>query len=311
MKLELSSGLFTVDQLLEADVCELLEKGKFYKKRFARGQDKKVGGLSGLRMINMFFEPSTRTRISFEAAAKSMGMLVSNIIADASAMSKGETAIDTLLTINAMNFDVIIIRTDKANLPYELSRYSKSAIINAGDGSNEHPTQALLDLFTIDERGFPIGKGHSVAIVGDLIHSRVAKSNTKLLLAMGYKVILVSPLHWAPDPKEWGIDGYDNYICSNGLDSIKDADVVMTLRIQTERFSDIHRGKIDPTKYNEQYGIKEGTLTKNQVLMHPGPVNRGVEIDESVLYNSQSAILDQVENGVAVRAAILEKILRG
>lgn len=308
--MDLRRGLLSVDQLTREDVGAILDRAKFYKHRF-RGKDKKVGGLNGMTMINMFFEPSTRTRISFEQAAKRMGMLVSNIIADASAMAKGESNVDTMRTLDAMHFDAVIMRTSQNNLPYELSRYTDAAIINAGDGTNEHPTQALLDLFTILESA---PKAAKIVIVGNLVHSRVARSNTKLLLMMGYNVGLVAPTQWMPNNNDWGIAGYiDKGQCtiSESLEqSVKDADVVMALRIQKERFSDIHRGLVDLKEYNQKYGIRRDTLTSKQILMHPGPVNRGVEIDEDWVYCPQSVILNQVENGVATRSAILEHILR-
>ena len=304
MELGVKSGLFSVDQLSEDDLQEIVSRASFYKKRFKK-DDKKVGGLNGRRLINMFFEPSTRTRISFETAAKSMGMLVSNIIADASAMTKGETATDTLLTINAMNFDVIIIRTGQSGLPYELSRHSKGAIINAGDGTNEHPTQALLDYFTIKTSA---PEAQTIAIIGNLVHSRVARSNAKLLTAVGYNVILCGPDAWLPTDHNWG-DSSKLTITSDMNTVIAQADVAMALRIQKERFSDTHRGLIDLKEYNNKYGIKRDTLDSDTTIMHPGPVNRGIEINEDMVYSPQSVILEQVENGVAVRAAILEHIL--
>jgi len=307
MKLDIKSGLFSVDQLSTSDLDEITDRAAFYKKRFKQG-DKKVGGLNGRRMINMFFEPSTRTRISFETAAKSMGMLVSNIIADASAMTKGETAVDTLLTINAMNFDAVIIRTSQDNLPYELSRHSKAAIINAGDGRQEHPTQAMLDYFTIKTSDLSKG-AETVAIVGNLVHSRVARSNAKLLTKAGYNVILCGPDSWLPtDIGNWG-DKDKLTITDDMSVVIGEADVVMALRVQKERFSDMHRGLIDLKQYNNSYGIKRNTLRPDVMIMHPGPVNRNIEIDEDMIYSPQSVILDQVENGVAVRAAVLEHII--
>lgn len=299
----------SVDQLTSDDVNTIMDRAEFYKGRFKLGKDKKVGGLNGRTMINMFFEPSTRTRISFEQAAKRMGMLVSNIIADASAMAKGESSIDTIRTLGAMNFDVVILRTPQSMQPYELSTFTSSAIINAGDGTNEHPTQALLDYFTIQKLGMDV---KNITIVGNIIHSRVAKSNTKLLLSMGYNVTLVGPNGWVPEPKEWNIpeEQYGQLNIGTHLRDVLDvSDVVMTLRIQQERFSDTHRGLIDLKDYNKEYGIKHGMLRDNQFLMHPGPVNRGVEIDEDLVYCPQSVILDQVENGVAVRSAILEHVL--
>lgn len=307
--MNIKRGLLSVDQLSQNDVLAITERAKFYKHRFRKGKDKKVGGLNGMTMINMFFEPSTRTRISFEQAAKRMGMLVSNIIADASAMAKGESRIDTIRTLDAMNFDVVVMRTSENELPYQLSTHTDAAIINAGDGTNEHPTQALLDYFTIQDQ-----KVNTIAIVGNLVHSRVAKSNAKLLHKMGYKVILCGPEQWLPNLKDWGLIEEDNNpmvsMTTNLDDTVKHAQVVMTLRVQKERFSDIHRGLIDLREYNQKYGIKRDTLKNNQILMHPGPVNRGVEIDEDWVYCSQSVILDQVENGVATRSAILEYILR-
>lgn len=309
--MKLSRGLLSVDQLNEEDVETILKNAGLYKGRYRRGKDKKVGGLNGMTMINMFFEPSTRTRISFEQAAKRMGMLVSNIIADASAMAKGESRVDTIKTLSAMNFDCIIMRSAENNLPYELSSYTDAAIINAGDGTNEHPTQALLDFFTIREKA-PDAK--TVAIIGNLAHSRVARSNAKLLTFMGYKVVLCGPETWLPDPRNWGLvneEGDSTVVTTTSLgNAVEMADVVMTLRVQKERFSDIHRGLIDLREYNKEYGITRHTLKDGQILMHPGPVNRGVEIDEDWVYCDQSVILDQVENGVAVRSAILEHILR-
>lgn len=304
----LQKGLISVDQLSTPDINTILDRAKFYKARY-KGKDKKVGGLNGLTMVNMFFEPSTRTRLSFELAAKRMGVHVVNIIADASAMVKGESTVDTIKTLNAMRPDALVIRTSQNGLPYEITRYTDAEVINAGDGTNEHPTQALLDLYSMREVSQDI---LSVAIIGDLAHSRVAKSNVKLLLNLGHNVKLISPPNWAPNPRDWGIEEYvskGQCVMADEL-KVEDTNIVMALRVQKERFSDQHRGLIDLKSYNEQFGIRHGTLRDDQTLMHPGPVNRGVEIDEDLVYCPQSIILDQVENGVAVRSAILEHLLR-
>jgi len=310
--MKLSRGLVSVDQLRKQDVLEICDRAAFYKKRFQKGKDKKVGGLNGLTMINMFLEPSTRTRISFETAAKRMGMLVSNIIADASAMTKGESQVDTIRTLDAMNFDVLIMRTSENDLPYKLSAHMDGAIINAGDGTNEHPTQALLDLHTIRETG--LVNGGTITIVGNLAHSRVARSNAKLLCKMGYDVRLCGPEAWLPSLDDWGLVSDDREfgagLYTNLDEAVHDADIIMTLRVQKERFSDTHRGLVDLREYNQEYGIKHDTLAPSQLLMHPGPVNRGTELDDDMVYGKQSLILNQVENGVAVRSAILEHILR-
>lgn len=306
--MKLSRGLVSVDQLIQQDITEISDRAAFYKKRFQLGKDKKVGGLNGLTMINMFLEPSTRTRISFESAAKRMGMLVSNIIADASAMTKGESQVDTIRTLSAMNFDVLVMRTSENNLPYHLSSHMSGAIVNAGDGTNEHPTQALLDYHTMREAG-SIGPA-KVTIVGNLAHSRVARSNAKLLVKMGYEVALCGPEAWLPNLTDWGLADEQVSLHTDLQEAIKEASFVMTLRVQKERFSDTHRGLIDLREYNEQYGIKNDTLEDWQKLLHPGPVNRGTEIDDDMVYGKQSLILNQVENGVAVRSAVLEHILR-
>ena len=307
--MKITRGLFSVDQLVIDDVNEICDRAAFYKKRFQKRHDKKVGGLNGRTLINIFLEPSTRTRISFESAAKRMGMLVSNMIADASAMTKGESRVDTIKTLDAMNFDVFIMRTSENELPYQLSAHTDAAIINAGDGTNEHPTQALLDYFTIRELNAR-SKINEISIVGNIVHSRVARSNVKLLLKLGFKVNLVGPEHWLPNLNDWGIAGHENLNITTHLDEVIDSsDVVMTLRVQKERFSDIHRGIMDLKEYHKEYGIKHGMLRDNQFLMHPGPVNRGIEISEDLVYCPQSIILNQVENGVAVRSAILEYVL--
>ena len=310
--MKLSRGLVSIDQLTQQDAMEISDRAAFYKKRFQLGKDKKVGGLNGLTMINMFLEPSTRTRISFESAAKRMGMLVSNIIADASAMTKGESQVDTIRTLSAMNFDVLVMRTSENNLPYHLSSHMSGAIVNAGDGTNEHPTQALLDYHTMREAGC-VGNA-KVTIVGNLAHSRVARSNAKLLVKMEYEVALCGPEPWLPDLQDWGlVDEHGKpmvQLYTNLEEAVADAAFVMTLRVQKERFSDTHRGLIDLKEYNEKYGIKNATLKDDQLLLHPGPVNRGVELDDDMVYGKQSLILNQVENGVAVRSAVLEHILR-
>ena len=302
----------SIESLSRREVIEILNHARYYKRWYAGG-NKKISGLEGKTIINVFFEPSTRTRMSFELAAKRMRAQVINFIADASSLLKDETLPDTVRVLDAMSADALIIRTKQNFLPHELCPYTKGSIINAGDGTNEHPTQAMLDYFTIMENydfdhDCPVG----VLIVGDISHSRVARSNILLLLSMGHHVFLAGPPEWIPEDLK-SICTYDH----NLRNAMKNVDVVMTLRVQRERIDNIpeslqdKEGKFDFRKYNAEYGIKKGMLNKEQLLLHPGPVNHGVELDGDIVYCQNSRILSQVENGVAVRSAILDALFRG
>jgi len=262
---------------------------------------KKVPTLRGKTVVNLFFEPSTRTRTSFELAAKRLSTDVINFSVSASSVVKGESLIDTAMTIQALGADVVIIRHSSSGVPHLLARHLNASVINAGDGINEHPTQALLDAFTIMEKNGRI-KGLKIAIVGDILHSRVAKSNIYCLRALGADVRLIGPPTLIPA----GLIDPDIKIFHNMEAGLRDIDVVMMLRIQMERQD---RGFFPTTdEYFRLWGLtpERFSLAKpGAIVMHPGPMNRGIEIVSDVADSPQSVILEQVTNGIAVRMAVL------
>jgi aspartate carbamoyltransferase catalytic subunit len=268
---------------------------------------KKVPTLRGKTIINLFFEASTRTRTSFEIAGKRLSADTINISASTSSVVKGETLIDTARNLEAMNPDVIVIRHSAAGAPHMLARLVKQSIINAGDGAHEHPSQALLDMMTIKEKKGRIA-GLKVAIVGDIAHSRVARSNIHGLTKMGADVTVAGPAMMLPrDIDQMGVSVYDRM-----QEAIKDADIIMMLRIQLER----QQQKTFPSlrEYSNYFCLNRHniTLAKEDVLvMHPGPINRGVEIAPDIADGPYSVILDQVTNGVAVRMALLYLLTGG
>ncbi|HOJ51852.1 MAG TPA: aspartate carbamoyltransferase catalytic subunit [Syntrophales bacterium] len=269
---------------------------------------KKVPTLRGKLIINLFFEASTRTRTSFEIAGKRLGADTINIAASTSSVVKGETLIDTALNLEAMNPDIIVIRHSAAGAPHLLAKRLKASIINAGDGAHEHPTQALLDLMTMRERKGKIG-GLKVAIVGDIAHSRVARSNIYALKKLGAHVVVGGPATMLPRgfAQIMGIPVYTTM-----EEAVRDADVIMMLRIQLER----EKQNIFPSlrEYAQRFCLTEEKvkLAKEDVLiMHPGPINRGVEISPEVADGPYSVILNQVTNGVAVRMALLYLLAGG
>jgi aspartate carbamoyltransferase catalytic subunit len=268
---------------------------------------KKVPTLRGKTMINLFFEASTRTRTSFEIAGKRLSADTINISASTSSVVKGETLVDTARNLEAMNPDVIVIRHSAAGAPHMLARLIKQSIINAGDGAHEHPSQALLDMMTIKEKKGKIA-GLKVAIVGDIAHSRVARSNIYGLTKMGAKVIVAGPAMMLPrNIEQMGVTVYDRM-----NEAIKDADIIMMLRIQLER----QQQRIFPSlrEYSNYFCLNRHniTLAKQDVLvMHPGPINRGIEIAPDIADGPYSVILDQVTNGVAVRMALLYLLTGG
>jgi aspartate carbamoyltransferase catalytic subunit len=262
---------------------------------------KKVPTLRGKTVINLFFEASTRTRTSFELAGKRLSADVVNIGGSSSSTSKGETLKDTALTLDAMRPDVIVVRHPASGAADYLAKKTRAGVVNAGDGMHEHPTQALLDAFTIRRHKGRLD-GLTVAICGDILHSRVARSNMQLLPLLGARVSLAAPRTLLPrDVETFGCDVHDR------LESaIEGADVVMMLRIQKERLG----GTFFPTlrEYARVFGLTAARLARahpDAIVMHPGPMNRGVEIAEEVADGSRSVILDQVEAGVAVRMAVL------
>ena len=268
---------------------------------------KKVPALRGKTVVNLFYEPSTRTRTSFEIAEKRLSADTLNIAIGTSSVVKGETLADTALNLEAMAPDMIVLRHSSSGACHLLSRICRSAIINAGDGMHEHPTQALLDAFTIRERKKQL-KGLKVAIIGDLLHSRVLRSNIQLLTKMGAHVWVCGPPTLIPtDIRRFGVTA-----TSSVDEAVTDADVVMLLRIQLERMEGAYFPSL--REYFQVFGMTEARLRlakPDVIIMHPGPMNRGVEIASEVADGPYSVILDQVANGVAVRMAVLYLLAGG
>ena len=282
------------------DINLILDTAVSFKEILGR-KIPKVPTLRGVTVVNLFYEPSTRTRISFELAEKRLSADTVNFTASGSSVAKGESLKDTVWNIEAMRIDMVVIRHQAAGAPHYLSTCCNSTIINAGDGAHEHPTQALLDMFTIKEKYGRI-EGLKVVIVGDIKHSRVARSNIWGLMTMGARVAVCAPPTLIPvDMEKFGLEIYDD------LDeALQGADVVNVLRIQKER----QRAGLLPSfrEYNRYYGITRQRLkdlNENFTIMHPGPINRGIEISSDVADGPYSVILPQVTNGVAVRMALL------
>ncbi|MEW6214481.1 MAG: aspartate carbamoyltransferase catalytic subunit [Nitrospirota bacterium] len=266
------------------------------------GRDiKKVPTLRGKTAVNLFFEPSTRTRTSFELAAKRLSTDVINFSVPTSSVVKGESLIDTALTVQALGADFIIVRHSSSGVPHLLAKKLRASVINAGDGTNEHPTQALLDAFTIREKKRKI-EGLEIAIVGDITHSRVAKSNIYALKKLGAKIRLIGPPTLIPRK----IEGVGVDIFHNMETGLKDVDVVMMLRIQMERQG---KGFFPSTEeYFKNWGLtldKLSLANGDVIVMHPGPMNRGIEITSEIADGPRSVILEQVTNGLAVRMAVM------
>jgi aspartate carbamoyltransferase catalytic subunit len=268
---------------------------------------KKVPALRGKTVVNLFFEPSTRTRTSFEIAEKRLSADTLSVAIGTSSVVKGETLVDTALNLEAMSPDMIVLRHSSSGACHLLSRVCRSAIVNAGDGTNEHPTQALLDALTIRERKGRL-KGLKVAIVGDLLHSRVLRSNIHLLTKMGADVWICGPPTLVPaEIRRFGVQ-----VTHNVDEAVADADVVMLLRIQLERMEGAYFPSL--REYFQVFGMTEARLRlakPDVMIMHPGPMNRGVEIASEVADGPYSVILDQVANGVAVRMAVLYLLAGG
>jgi aspartate carbamoyltransferase catalytic subunit len=295
--------LLGIRSLSAAEIVGILDTAENFSE-ISNREVKKVPALRGKTVINLFFEASTRTRTSFELAAKRLSADAVNISVSSSSVSKGETLIDTALNLDAMAPDCIVVRHSSAGVPHQLAKVSKAAIVNAGDGANEHPTQALLDAMTIREHKGKID-GLEVAIVGDILHSRVARSNIHLLTKMGAKVRVAGPGTLVPgDFRHLVNDGLT--VCPHVEDAIEGADVVMILRIQRERQDSAYFPTL--REYSIHYGLTNDRLErakKDAIVLHPGPMNRGIEISSDVADSSRSLILDQVKYGVAVRMAVL------
>lgn len=295
--------LLGIRNLSAAEIKGILDTAETFREVNTR-EIKKVPTLRGKTVVNLFFENSTRTRTSFELAAKRLSADAVNISVSSSSVSKGETLLDTALNLDAMQPDCIVVRHSSAGVPHQLAQVSKAAIVNAGDGANEHPTQALLDAMTIREHKKKI-EGLNVAIVGDIIHSRVARSNIHLLTKLGAKVKVAGPGTLVPADFQHLVEN-GLKVCPNVEDAIRGADVVMILRIQRERQDSAYFPTL--REYAIHYGLTNDRLDlarKDAIVLHPGPMNRGIEISSDVADSSRSLILDQVKYGVTVRMAVL------
>ena len=298
--------LLGLEALRPDEIVTILDLADEYAKR-ARSRDTQASVLAGLTQINLFFENSTRTQVSFELAGKRLGADVMNMALGASSIKKGETLIDTAMTLNAMRPDLLVVRHPQSGAVELLSQKVHCAVINAGDGRHEHPTQALLDALTIRRAK---GRLHrlNVAICGDIAHSRVARSNLLLLHKMESRIRLIGPATLMPA----GIDAFGVEVYEDMRAGLKDVDVVMMLRLQRERMD----GGFIPSEreYYHRYGLdaeKLGHAKADAIVMHPGPMNRGVEIDGTLADDiNRSVIQDQVEMGVAVRMAVMDLLAR-
>jgi aspartate carbamoyltransferase catalytic subunit len=294
-------NLQSIKDLTVQDIENIINTAKLFKNN-NKEQNKSIPILSGRTIINLFFEPSTRTLISFEIAAKRLGADIINMNIEGSSLRKGETLSDTADTLNSMNPDLVIIRHSISGAINEISSRLKCPIISAGEGSVEHPTQALLDAFTIQDKGKNF-KDIVVSICGDIEHSRVARSNYYLLKKMGAKIRFVAPEYFMPkNIQDFDVEYFDNL--EKGIDA---SDVVMMLRIQKERIDNTELPSVDD--YYQSFGLTYEKLKKaknNVIVMHPGPINRNIEIESSLADDlSKSVINEQVENGVSVRMACL------
>ena len=297
-------NLLGIRGMSAGEITHFLDTAETFREVSER-EIKKVPTLRGRTVINLFFEPSTRTRTSFEIAGKRLSADVINISASSSSVTKGETLLDTARNLEAMSPDLIVIRHPSAGAPHQLARVCRAAIVNAGDGAHEHPTQALLDALTIRHRkgGFD---GLRVAILGDILHSRVARSNAHLLTTLGATVTVAGPGTLAPPEFAALAGGGKLSVASRVEEAVEGADVVMVLRIQRERQDKAFLPSL--REYAVHYGLnlKRLELAKpDAIVMHPGPMNRGIEIASDVADGSRSLILDQVANGLAVRMAVL------
>lgn len=289
-----------LEYLSKEEIEHILYTAASFKEVTTR-QIKKVPALRGKTVVNLFYEPSTRTRISFELAAKRLSADVINVAVEASSVRKGETLIDTGKNIEALKIDIIVVRHDCSGAPNILARSVKASVVNAGDGWHEHPTQALLDIFTLKSKLGRI-EGLNVSIIGDVAHSRVARSNMWGLTKLGANVTVCAPKMLIPE----GIEKMGVKVTNDIDEAIRDADAINVLRMQLERDTAcIFPSKVD---FFKQYGISEERIKKCKkdiVVMHPGPINRGVEMSSGVADGQNSVILEQVTNGIAVRMAVL------
>jgi aspartate carbamoyltransferase catalytic subunit len=294
-----------IEELSREEIESILTRAKDYQP-LPNQTFRRLDILKGKMIVNLFFEASTRTRTSFEIAAKRLGADAISITASGSSVSKGESLVDTLNTLVAMRPDAIVMRHSASGAPHFLARHLPTPIINAGDGTHEHPTQALLDARTILDYRKSL-EGLRVAIIGDIAHSRVARSNIYLLSKFGVDIVLCGPAPLVPQELAKIAPGVR--LSHDIREAIKDADVIMMLRVQLERQ---HEAAFPAGEYFQFFGLRLEHLElakPNAIVMHPGPINRGREIASEVADSHVSVILNQVENGVAVRMAVLERIL--
>ena len=299
------AGLLGIEELDRAEIERILARAKDFQPLQSQSL-KKLDTLRGKMIVNLFYEASTRTRTSFEIAAKRLGADAVSITASGSSVTKGESLVDTLNTLAAMRPDAIVMRHTASGAPHFLSRYLPTPIINAGDGTHEHPTQALLDARTILDRR-PTLEGLRVAIIGDIAHSRVARSNVHLLAKFGAEIVLCGPASLLPVELKELAPGVR--LTNDIREAIQDADVVMMLRVQLERQ---HEAAFPSSEYFRFYGLRLEHLDlarPDAIVMHPGPINRGRELSSEVADFQRSVILNQVENGIAVRMAVLERLI--
>ena len=299
--------LISARQITEDRFYRIYEIFQDYKNRYKNGE-KKYSDLRGYSILLPFFENSTRTRTSFELAGKILGADTINISASSSSVKKGETLYDTIKTLEAMQSDFIVMRHYMAGAPHLIAKEVKSHVINAGDGANEHPSQALLDAFTIMEYKKSL-ENLEIAIVGDILHSRVARSDIILFKKLGAKITLCGPKTLMPRHSE--VFHVDN-ITTDIEEALKDKDVVIFLRIQLERQNKVYFSTLN--EYSIMYGLNQrrvNLIKEDGIIMHPGPVNRGVEIESEIVYGNRSVILEQVENGLFTRMAIYKFLISG
>lgn len=298
-------GLLDIESLPRGEIEAILSRSKHFQP--APGETfKRFDTLRGRTVVNLFFEASTRTRTSFEMAAKRLGADTISLTASASSVSKGESLVDTLNTLGAMRPDAIVMRHSASGAPQFLSRYLPIPILNAGDGTHEHPTQALLDALTILDRRGTL-EGLRVAIIGDIVHSRVARSNVFLLSKFGAQVVLCGPAPLLPPEMAQLAPGIT--LATDMEEAIRGVDVIMMLRVQLERQQE---AAFPAGEYFRFFGLRPEHIQlarPDVIVMHPGPINRGREISSEVADSQRSAILYQVENGIAVRMAVLERVL--
>jgi aspartate carbamoyltransferase catalytic subunit len=302
--------LLGIQDLSREEILEILDTAESLQEVSSRAI-KKVPTLRGKTIINLFFEASTRTRTSFEIAGKRLSADVVNVSAATSSVSKGETLIDTARTLDAMAADIVVVRHEASGAPHTLARLTRAAIVNAGDGAHEHPTQALLDAFTIRQRKQTLA-GLKVAIIGDIAHSRVARSNAHLLTKFASHVWFCSaPTLMPACIDDFVADNKEFLHTTHSMDeAVRDADVIMMLRVQFERMNESFFPSV--REYFRYFGLNRARVERSKpdvIIMHPGPMNRGVEIATDVADGPYSVILDQVSAGVAVRMAILYLML--